>query len=130
MTYFSSATSVLIVVNSWPIDSLPPSAASVRICSLFRDFLRLLVGHVVDPVLVLFQQRLHVFLALVALVFGHFTALFGGVEVLVAVAADVAAGDPARLGRLLDALDHLLALLAAHRRYRQADHLAVVIGRH
>ena len=36
----------------------------------------------------------------------------------------------ALLGRLLDARRHLLALLAAHRRHRQANHLAVVVRRH
>src|SRR5262245_48100480 len=57
---------------------------------LFRHFFGLLVAHFADFFLVLLEQGLHLFLALVALVFCHFIAFLGLVEVLIGVAADVA----------------------------------------
>src|SRR5438309_345530 len=58
--------------------------------SLFHHFLRFLVGGVLDLVFVGLEQRLHFFLGLIAFVLGQFTALFGGFDVFVGVAADVA----------------------------------------
>src|ERR1700722_10476151 len=78
---------------------------------LFHDLFGLLVRHLRDAVLVLLQESLHLIFALGAVVFGHFLGLFGCIELLVAVAADVAARDLALLGRLLDAANHLLTLL-------------------
>src|SRR6516164_4310037 len=60
--------------------------------SRLHDFGFFLLRHFFDPLLELLEQRLDFLLALVALVLGHFLALLGLVEVLVAVAADVAAG--------------------------------------
>src|SRR5262249_18362312 len=44
--------------------------------------------------------------------------------------ADIAASDLGVLGGLLYPLNHLLALLAAHGRHLEADHLAIVVRRH
>src|SRR5207302_1055757 len=83
---------------------------------------RFLVRHLRDLVLVLLEQVLHLLLALVAVVLSHLLGLLGLVEVLVGVAADVAAGDLGLLAGLPDARRHLLPLLAAHRRHLQPDH--------
>src|SRR5262249_60559381 len=98
--------------------------------SLFQDFFRFLVRHLGDLVFVSLQQRLHLLLALVALVFGHLLVFFGHVEVLVGVTADVAAGDLGVFARLIDWLHPLFSLLARPRRQPPADIIFVVFWRH
>src|SRR5579875_495446 len=98
--------------------------------SLLHDLRFFLRRHLGDPLLEFLQQRLYFLFAAIALVFGHFLGLLRLIEVLIAVAADVAASNLGVLGGFLDALHHLLTLFATHGRHLQADHLAVVVGRH
>src|SRR5262249_15439476 len=97
---------------------------------LLHDLFGLLVRRFRDLPFKVLEQSLHFFLALVALVLGQLSILLGRVEMLVAVAADVAACDLGVLGRFLDARHHLLPLLAAEGRHGEANHLAVVVRRH
>src|SRR5262245_57616797 len=69
---------------------------------LFHDVVGLLDGHLFDLAFVGLEQVLHLLLALVAFVLGHLLVLLRGVEVLVGVAANVAARHLGILGRLLD----------------------------
>src|SRR5260370_41865899 len=98
--------------------------------SLLHHFLGFLVRQVGDLVLIGLEEGLHVLLALVALVLGHFLVFFGFFEVLVGIAANVAAGDLGVLPGFLDSRNHFLPLFAAHWLNRQAKHLSVDVGRH
>src|SRR5262245_933014 len=69
----------------------PPCGSVHRL--LFHDFFGFLVGHLRYLVFVGFEQILNLLLAFVALVFGHFLVLLGGLDGLVGVAADIAACD-------------------------------------
>src|SRR5262245_14060336 len=88
---------------------------------LFQHFFGLLISRLLDLLLIPLEEGLHLLLAFVALVLGHFLAFLGLFEVLVGVAANIADGNLGLLGQLLDARDHLLALFAAHGRHGQAD---------
>ena len=59
---------------------------------LFHNLFRFLIRHFGNSVLELLQERLNLFLALVAIVLGHLLRFLGLIEVFVAVAAEVDSG--------------------------------------
>ena len=107
-----------------------PPLQRVRVGNTHSDlhqFLFLLGAHLVDLLDVLVGEILNVLFGLLLVVLGQFALLLGLLDVVDCVAADVADGDLAGLGILMDLLDELLTALLRELREVQADGLAVVL---
>ena len=71
-----------------------------------KDFLFLVLDHLVDFSLILLGELLHLVSGMSRVVFGDDAAFFFGVDKLVGVAAGVADGDFSGFGECLDLADH------------------------
>ena len=72
-----------------PAHAFGVAAKQNTLSLLLHDFLRLLVRDLLDSALENLEEVLHFFLAGVAFVLGHLFVLFGLIEVLVAVTANI-----------------------------------------
>src|SRR5262249_50621669 len=99
----------------------------IRGALLLRNLFALGRRQLVRLGLVLLEDVLHLVLGLLGVVLGHGLGLLLGLDMLVGVAADVAARHLGILGQFLDLLRQLGPLLAGHGRDLEADHLAIIV---
>ena len=105
----------------------PFFASRIRNKSDRHYFLFFLCGYRVRFFDELIGYILHFFLAVLEIVLGYLAVLLHLLELIHAVSADRADGDLAILGKLLDILDYLAALILSQRREGQSDNLAVIL---